>query len=219
MSSGRIPSVEGGIQPTIVDAKGDLIVATAADTVSRLAVGSNDQVLTADSSTATGLKWAAAAAGGAYTQLLTGSLTGTSVTTSTIVGGYRNIVLVLDNVQNNSDWLFFRFNGVTGTNYCRNLIIYNSTTLTSGAGTTSFKTQIGGNSSYPLNGWLQVNEYATSTKGFSISAGFAGHGAEGFNYLWGQYFNSTAAAITSITIFGETSQTFTAGTYTLYGVK
>lgn len=61
MSSGRIPSVEGGIQPTIVDAKGDLIVATAADTVSRLAVGSNDQVLTADSTTATGLKWATAA--------------------------------------------------------------------------------------------------------------------------------------------------------------
>ena len=64
MSSGRIPSVEGGIQPTIVDAKGDLIVATAADTVSRLAVGTNDYVLTADSSTSTGLKWAAAAAGG-----------------------------------------------------------------------------------------------------------------------------------------------------------
>lgn len=63
MSSGRIPSVEGGIQPTIVDAKGDLIVATAADTVSRLAVGSNDQVLTADSTTATGVKWAAAAGG------------------------------------------------------------------------------------------------------------------------------------------------------------
>ena len=47
------------INPTIVDAKGDIIAATAADTVARLAVGSNDQVLTADSSTATGLKWAA----------------------------------------------------------------------------------------------------------------------------------------------------------------
>ena len=46
------------INPNIVDAKGDIIAATAADTVARLAVGSNDQVLTADSSTATGLKWA-----------------------------------------------------------------------------------------------------------------------------------------------------------------
>jgi hypothetical protein len=43
-----------------VDAKGDLIAGTADNTVARLAVGANDTVLTADSSTATGLKWAAA---------------------------------------------------------------------------------------------------------------------------------------------------------------
>lgn len=57
MTIGRIPSVEGGIQPTIVDAKGDLIAGVAADSVNRLAVGSNDQVLVADSSTSTGLAW------------------------------------------------------------------------------------------------------------------------------------------------------------------
>mgnify|MGYP006276574695 CR=1 FL=1 len=62
MTIGRIPSVEGGIQPTIVDAKGDLIAATAADSVNRLAVGSNDQVLVADSSTSTGLAWKSYAA-------------------------------------------------------------------------------------------------------------------------------------------------------------
>ncbi len=50
------------IQNAIVDAKGDLISATAADTPARLAVGTNGQVLTADSTTATGLKWAAASA-------------------------------------------------------------------------------------------------------------------------------------------------------------
>lgn len=49
------------IQNTIVDAKGDLIAATAADTPARLAVGTNGQVLTADSTAATGLKWATTA--------------------------------------------------------------------------------------------------------------------------------------------------------------
>lgn len=58
MSIGRVPGATG-IQPSIVDAKGDIIAATAADSVSRLAVGANNQVLTADSATATGLKWAA----------------------------------------------------------------------------------------------------------------------------------------------------------------
>jgi hypothetical protein len=45
------------IQNAIVDAKGDLIAATAADTPARLAVGTNGQVLTADSTAATGLKY------------------------------------------------------------------------------------------------------------------------------------------------------------------
>ena len=47
-----------GIPATIFDAKGDIIAATAADTASRLAVGTNGQVLTADSTAATGLAWA-----------------------------------------------------------------------------------------------------------------------------------------------------------------
>lgn len=50
------------VAKTIVDAKGDIIAATAADTVSKLTVGANDTVLTADSTTATGLKWATAGA-------------------------------------------------------------------------------------------------------------------------------------------------------------
>jgi hypothetical protein len=46
--------------PTIstIDAKGDLLAGTADNTIGRLAVGTNDQVLVADSSAATGLKWA-----------------------------------------------------------------------------------------------------------------------------------------------------------------
>ena len=49
------------IQNAIVDAKGDLIAASAADTPARLAVGANGETLVADSSTATGLDWKSAA--------------------------------------------------------------------------------------------------------------------------------------------------------------
>ncbi len=81
MTIGRIPSVEGGIQPTIFDAKADLLTATAADTPARLAVGTNGQVLTADSTTSTGLKWAAAS-GGKILQLVQDSSTTQESTTS-----------------------------------------------------------------------------------------------------------------------------------------
>jgi len=62
------------IQNAIVDAKGDLISATAADTPARLAVGTNGQVLTADSTTATGLKWATPSSG--FTKISRSSFSG-----------------------------------------------------------------------------------------------------------------------------------------------
>jgi hypothetical protein len=51
------------VAKTIIDAKGDIIAGTAADTAARLAVGTNGQVLKANSATATGLEWAADSAG------------------------------------------------------------------------------------------------------------------------------------------------------------
>ena len=55
--------IEVGVAPlnavlNTYDAKGDIVVATADNTIARLAVGSASQVLTVDSATATGLKWA-----------------------------------------------------------------------------------------------------------------------------------------------------------------
>ena len=58
MTVGRIPSVEGGIQPTLLTTKGDIIVATGNATLVRQGVGSNNQVLMADSAQADGIKWA-----------------------------------------------------------------------------------------------------------------------------------------------------------------
>jgi hypothetical protein len=57
MAIGRIPEPGTGIPESIVDAKGDIVTATAADTPARLAVGSNGQVLVADSAESTGLKY------------------------------------------------------------------------------------------------------------------------------------------------------------------
>ena len=60
--TGPIPVVTNTMA-TAIDAKGDLVVGTGADTFARLAVGgTNGHTLQVDSSTATGLKWAAAAA-------------------------------------------------------------------------------------------------------------------------------------------------------------
>jgi hypothetical protein len=73
----------GAVAKSIVDAKGDLIAATAADTVSRLAIGTNGQVLTADSAEATGIKWATPATGGGKVgQVLSTLKTDTFSTTS-----------------------------------------------------------------------------------------------------------------------------------------
>jgi hypothetical protein len=65
LSAGELSStVSAGIPATLLDAKGDLIVASAADTAARLAVGgTNGHVLTVDSTETLGVKWAAASGG------------------------------------------------------------------------------------------------------------------------------------------------------------
>ena len=56
-------TADGAIPKALVDAKGDLLVASADNTPARLAVGTDGHVLTADAAEATGVKWAAAAGG------------------------------------------------------------------------------------------------------------------------------------------------------------
>ncbi len=85
MTVGRIPSVEGGIQPTIFDAKADLLTATANDTPARLAVGANNLFLRANSSAATGLEWA-----GTYTTY-TPTFTNFTLGNGTATGRYVQI--------------------------------------------------------------------------------------------------------------------------------
>jgi len=69
-ATGKVPSAQlptippSGIQPTIIDAKGDLIAGAANDTPQRFAVGADGQALVADSTQPQGLKWATPSGGG-----------------------------------------------------------------------------------------------------------------------------------------------------------
>jgi hypothetical protein len=79
-----LTNANAAIAKTIVDAKGDIIAATAADTVSRLAVGANGTVLTADSTAATGIKWATTGASGKVLQVVQATTaTSVNITTTT----------------------------------------------------------------------------------------------------------------------------------------
>jgi len=109
------------IQNAIVDAKGDLIGATAADTPARLAVGTNGQVLTADSTAATGIKWATPASNGltlisrtSFSNVATQNFDG--VFTST----YQNYLVVFDrflvNTNGASAFIKIRTGGTTVSN-------------------------------------------------------------------------------------------------------
>jgi hypothetical protein len=71
------------IQNSIVDAKGDLIAATANDTPARLAVGTNGQYLQADSTTATGLKWATVSSSPSFNGALATKTTTQSISAAT----------------------------------------------------------------------------------------------------------------------------------------
>ena len=68
---------------TILDAKGDLITATAADTPARLPVGANGTVLMADSTQGTGLKWGTVGGGGKVLQVVMGQTTTITTIAST----------------------------------------------------------------------------------------------------------------------------------------
>jgi hypothetical protein len=111
-------SLVTAIENTIIDAKGDLIVGTAADTVGRLAVGTDTYILSANSAEATGLQWIANDTGdiegvvtGTDSGLSGGVTSGTATlrlklefdaetgTTYTLVAGNLNQLVTLNNAS------------------------------------------------------------------------------------------------------------------------
>lgn len=78
------------VPKSIVDAKGDLIAATAADTTARLAVGANNTMLVADSTAATGLAYKSATTLYPW-QAWTPTYTNITVGNGTVVARYQQI--------------------------------------------------------------------------------------------------------------------------------
>jgi len=87
---------------TAIDAKGDLVVGTGADTFSRLAVGTNGHTLVADSAETTGLKWAAPSSG-AMTKITSGSFaSSTNIIDGIFTTSYKVYKVFLYNLKGDS---------------------------------------------------------------------------------------------------------------------
>jgi len=92
-----VNSSPGLVQNTLVDAKGDLLAASADNTITRLAVGTNTYVLTADSSEGTGMKWASPTVGTVTSVTGTAPIVSSGGTTPAISVTTHNAQLILNN--------------------------------------------------------------------------------------------------------------------------
>lgn len=206
---------------TAIDAKGDLIAGTGADTFSRLAIGSNDQVLTADSTTATGMKWAAVNAGG-MTLLSTTTLSGTTTNITSIDQTYKDLLIVIYGMTTNSNTqdIWCAMNSTyTGSNV---LTLGNANGGTA-ASYARGQQQITDGSKYLTAGdsnraWtIQISNYAASV-GTKVAA-FNGVyvGTTDTHTVVGSYSNNSTAAVTGIYL--KCNETFAGGTVKIWGIK
>lgn len=206
------------IPNTLVDAKGDILTATAADTPARLAAGTNGQYLSSNSSTATGLEWVTASSGG-MTLLETLTLSGASVTSSSISQSYKNLQVIIRNARpsTNGTYLGFRMNGAT-TGYASE-----SATQTNGnfnGVAIYWGDQISSGTSY-LTAWINIYDYTNTTTWKTVD--LWGYGTYNINTAnWsargGKAILNTTSAITTITLFPD-SGNWTSGSALIYGVS
>jgi hypothetical protein len=227
VDSQMLTNANAAIAKTIVDAKGDLIAATAADTPARLAVGTNGQTLTADSTAATGLAWTTPSSGG-MTVIGTGTLSGSSVVVGSIPSTYKHLQVVIFGAtwDTSNDTPQLRYNAVT-TNYM--LSTYGFTQAI--ASETGGVTASGWNNNEGGTNWLRsggknaaswtIYNY-TNTTGLINAVGSCSFENTNPTYSRSvsQFSNqATATAITSVTIRLGGGQNMTAGTYIVYGVS
>ena len=199
---------------TAIDAKGDLVAGTGADTFSKLTVGANDTVLTADSTTATGLKWASPSSG-AFTLLTTTALSGSTVTISSISQSYTHLFIQMDRADMNSSAgeIYLQ----TGSNNIQDLYV-NGTAwsnhsgaliLTNGGLDTSAQNVLGI--------WIYNYSSTDKYKPMIVFGSNNNSGGSGRGFLNGGGLQETGA-ISSFTI-NASANSFNGGNILVYGVK
>ena len=213
------------INKSIVDAKGDLIVASGADAVARLAVGTNDYVLTADSAETNGVKWAALPTGGGLTLINTGgtTLSGTTTTISSIPGTYKHLFGYVENAYGaaNDNNVGLRFNADTGSNYFVTEFGSAGASLfaTDYTQTRLFRfTSVGTGTGYQQKGFgtFWIGNYATSDYHAVEMQGRGKATASNYYSILSQGVWDSASAITSVSIVSDSSMS--GGKVYLYGV-
>jgi predicted secreted protein len=219
--------------PTIstINAKGDLLAGTADNTIAALTVGANDTVLTADSSTATGLKWAAAAGGGSNWSLLNAggtALTGAQTITVSGISGKNSIMVVFVGASNSSAGtsLGIRLNTDTGTKYdAYGTYVYSPASYVTGGISQQISTTNGtyipigvlsGSAGSAGSGYCLIQgTNATGVKPYQSVGGFSRDGNDSQqNYIVGGLYTGTST-ISSISMFSP-SANFDAGTVYVY---
>ena len=204
-------------------AKGDLVVGSATNDAAVLTVGANDTVLTADSTQATGLKWAAASGGGSLTLLSTTTLSGTSTTISSIDQTYQSLYVLITGVTNSTNDADFRCLPNNVNNLC-SLGGFDQGSLFTGI-YASFIQLTGTNVEYKRsdanNVWtIKFDNYAStnSMKPFIANSSFIepSYSDTRAAFLAGTFRSNTA--ISSL-VFDVEGETFLTGTVKIYGVK
>lgn len=206
------------IQNAIVDAKGDLIAATAADTPARLAVGTNGQILTADSTAATGLAWTSPSSAGGMTLLQTVTLSGTSTTTSSFSTSYKSLVLHFYGVTTTINGeIKVRVNSNTGNNYGDAYLSDSNTTFSINAPANGFRmldyNTTGTNYS---SGKIEIPEYANTSA--TTKAAIVHQTNTAARRTFNLAYITETAAISTLTFLTGSTPTM-GGTILIYGVN
>jgi hypothetical protein len=211
---------------TEIDAKGDLIGGTGADTFARLAVGANGTVLTADSGETTGLKWGTVSADLTWSLKSTTALTGAS--TITVSSLSSKAYMILANPTGPASSAFtMRFNGDTGANYGNiGMQIFGdnsySNGIFSGGGSNTGLTAISiGTKSSDANafvaGGLTIwSANTTGIKPFDCVFSCNAQGAAGATNRISQGAYAGTSAITSVSLISSGGN-FTSGNIYVYG--